>query len=188
MSLWRDLSIASGLVATVLIVLALADGLLFSARATGTRPRPNWWLDLHNYLGGLALAFTGVHVGSALADRYSGIGVVQVFVPFTATGWVWGITWGVLATYALAVVVFTSWPKKRFARRTWLVVHLVSIPATFAVAAHAWMVGSHQGAPWFRALLALLTGLAVYPGVLRLFSVYGKRRDRRERAARLRPT
>ena len=38
---WTDLTIASGLVATVLIVLALGGGLLFSARATGTRPRPN---------------------------------------------------------------------------------------------------------------------------------------------------
>ncbi|MEY2565569.1 MAG: hypothetical protein QOE35_98, partial [Actinomycetota bacterium] len=47
---WDYLTRSSGLVATVLIVLSLAWGLLFSARATGNRRRPNWWLDLHNFL------------------------------------------------------------------------------------------------------------------------------------------
>src|SRR3954464_9197727 len=169
--MWPYLTRASGIVATVLIVLALGGGLLFSARATGTRPRPNWWLDLHNYLGGLAFAFTVVHVFSAFHDKLNGIGVTQVFVPMTASGWAWGITWGVLATYVFAAVVFTSWPKKRLSKRTWLVVHLLSIPATIAAAGHAWMVGESRPYHWFPMLLALLGGMAVYPGVLRLARV-----------------
>lgn len=165
---WLYLSRASGVVATVLLVAALGGGLLFSARATGRRRRPNWWLDLHNYLGGLAFAFLVVHVGAAYMDRSSGIGIVQILVPMTATGWTWGITWGVLATYIFAAVVFTSWPGKRLSRRNWLLVHLLSIPATIMAAGHAWMVGSSRHGLWFHALLALLAGLAVYPGVLRL--------------------
>ncbi len=43
-------------------------GLLFSARETGTRLRPAWWLDLHKWLGGLALVFTAVHLVVAFAD------------------------------------------------------------------------------------------------------------------------
>jgi hypothetical protein len=162
---------ASGVVATVLLVAALGGGLLFSARATGGRPRPSWWLDLHNYLGGLAFAFVVVHVAAAVLDRGSGIGLVQVFVPMTATGWAWGITWGVLATYVLGAVVLTSWPSRRFSRGTWLAVHLLSIPATVMAAGHAWMVGSSRNGLWFSALLALLAGVAVYPAVLRLARV-----------------
>jgi DMSO/TMAO reductase YedYZ heme-binding membrane subunit len=181
--MWPYLTRASGIVATVLIVLALASGLLFSARATGNRRRPNWWLDLHNYLGGLAFAFTVVHIVAAFRDKLTGIGLKQIFVPMTASGWAWGITWGVLATYIFGAVVFTSWPKKRMSRRTWLVVHLLSIPATFIVAAHAWMVGTDQGRWWFQSLLALLTGLSVYPAVLRISSVIAKRGARRKRVA-----
>ncbi len=173
---------SSGIVATVLIVAALGGGLLFSGRATGERRRPNWWLDLHNYLGGLAFVFTVVHVVASFWDRLSGIGLLQVFVPMTATGWRWGITWGVLALYAFAAVVFTSWPGKRLSRRAWLAVHLTSLPATFMVAAHAWMVGSDRGSQWFNMLLALLTGLAVYPAILRINSLIVKRRRRRERS------
>jgi DMSO/TMAO reductase YedYZ heme-binding membrane subunit len=184
---WSAITRASGIVATVLIVAALGGGLLFSARATGIRRRPNWWLDLHNFLGGLAFVFTVVHVLASMADRLNGIGLLQVLVPMTASGWAWGITWGVLATYAFAAVVFTSWPKKRLGRRQWLLVHLVSIPSTVIVAAHAWMVGSDRGAAWFPMLLALLTGLAVYPGVLRLASI-GERRRAREARRASRPT
>ena len=180
---WGALTRASGVVATVLIVAALGGGLLFSARATGIRRRPNWWLDLHNFLGGLAFVFTVGHVLASLFDSPAGIGVLQVLVPMTASGWAWGITWGVLATYVFAAVVFTSWPSKRLSRKRWLVVHLLSIPATMIVAAHAWMVGSDRGAAWFPVLLALLTGLAVYPGVLRLASIGDRRRRRAARAA-----
>jgi predicted ferric reductase len=174
-TVWSYLTPASGVVATVLIVLALGGGALFSARATGGRRRPNWWLDLHNYLGGLAFAFTVLHVVASERDSLSKIGLVQVFVPFTASGWRWGITWGVLAMYVFGAVVFTSWPKKRLDRRSWLLVHLLSIPATFAVAAHAWMIGSSRTSSWFQALLALLTGLTVYPLVLRLYGAIAKR-------------
>src|SRR3954463_15423378 len=117
--MWPYLTRASGIVATVLIVLALAWGLLFSARATGNRRRPNWWLDLHNYLGGLAFAFTAVHIFAAFRDKLSGIGLPQIFVPMIAKGWGWGIPGGALAMYVFAACVFTSWPKKQFSRRNW---------------------------------------------------------------------
>ena len=173
-----ELTRASGIVATVLLVAALGGGLLFSGRATGRRHRPNWWLDLHNFLGGLAFVFTVLHVLASIVDRGNGIGLLQVLVPLTASGWAWGITWGVLATYAFAAVVFTSWPSRRMTRRRWLLVHLLSVPATVAAAGHAWMVGSDRGGHWFAALLALLAGVAVYPGVLRLAHVLDRRKPR----------
>jgi predicted ferric reductase len=178
---WHELSRSAGLVATVLLVLALAWGLFFSARATGTRRRPAWWLDLHRYLGGLALAFVAVHVVAVYEDPLSGIGLKQVFVPMTAPGWAWGITWGVLATYVLAATVFTSWPDKRLPPRMWLAVHLLSIPATAAAAAHVCMVGDSRHGLWFHALLALLAGLAVYPAVLRLAGLVTRRQPRQQR-------
>lgn len=182
-SAWGYLTRSSGLVATVLLVLALGWGLLFSARSTGNRRRPSWWLDLHNYLGGLAFGFILLHIGAAYGDTLSGIGIIQVFIPLTAAGQQWGITWGILSTYIFGVVVFTSWPKKRLSRRTWRIVHVLSIPATFLAATHAWMVGSDRHGLWFQALLALLAGLSVYPLLLRMAGVLAKRQERRERAA-----
>jgi DMSO/TMAO reductase YedYZ heme-binding membrane subunit len=182
---WTYLTRSSGFVASVLIVLALGGGLLFSARATGRRRRPSWWLDLHNYLGGLAFAFTAFHVFASYRDDLSGIGLAQVFIPMFGEGWEWGITWGVFSTYVLAAVVFTSWPGKRLPRRTWLAVHLLSLPATFMVAAHAWMVGSDKHELWFQALVAVLAGFAAYAVLLRVFSILTRRRTKQERAGTL---
>lgn len=178
---WWYLSRSSGIVATVLIVKALVWGFFFSARATGTKRRPKWWLDLHNYLGGLAFAFVIVHVVAVYQDQLSGIGLLQVFVPMTASGWAWGITWGVLATYVFALVVFTSWPRKRGSRRVWLTMHLMSVPAAIGAGVHAWMVGSSRGQLWFSLLLVALAGLAVYPAVLRLLAAMTKRSYKRAR-------
>lgn len=178
---WWYLGRSSGIVATVLIAAALVAGLRFSGRATGSRRRPKWWLDLHNYLGGLAFVFVVVHVIAVYQDDLSGIGLTQVLVPMTADGWAWGITWGVLATYVFAMVVVTSWPRRRGSRRLWLTIHLLSVPAAIAAGVHGWMVGSSRGQPWFPLLLAVLVGLVVHPAVLRLFTAAKQRSSRRLR-------
>ena len=79
--MWWYLTRSSGIVATVLGVLALGLGFLFSARDTGSRLKPAWWLDLHNWLGGLTLAFTGFHLLAAYMDTYSGIGLAAAARP-----------------------------------------------------------------------------------------------------------
>jgi predicted ferric reductase len=165
--LWY-LSRASGIVAMVLMVASLGWGLLFSSRETGKRLRPAWWLDLHNWLGGLALVFTAIHIVAAFADSDLAIGLKQALVPGTASNRSGALTWGVIAFYGLLVVVFTSWPKKLFKRRVWRVIHLLSVPATLFACMHAYMMGSDASTVWFKVLLVLLAGAASYPLVIRL--------------------
>ena len=179
--LWWYLSRSSGVVALLLLVAALALGLVFSARATGERRRPKWWLDLHNYVGGLAFVFVVIHLVAVFEDELSGLGVTEILVPFTADTAGWGITWGVVATYLLAAAVVTTWPRRLGSRSTWWLVHVLSIPATVLGGLHAWMVGSSRGGRWFGTLLVVLAGLVVYPLVIRLFAAAARRRrvDRR---------
>ncbi len=131
------ISRATGIVATVLAVAALIFGFFFSSRNMGDRRRPAWWLDLHNWLGGLTLVFTVVHIAAAYIDSTSGIGLLQVLIPGTATGRSWAITWGVIGTYLFAITVFTSWPRKRLRPRTWRIVHLTSVVGLGLAGLHA---------------------------------------------------
>ena len=177
MSVWWYLTRSSGIVAMVLAVTALFWGLMFSARATGHRLRPAWWLDLHNWLGGLTLVFTGVHVLASFADHNSGIGLKQIFVAGQASYQTTAITFGVLATYAFAAVVLTSWPKLRFRRKTWRMIHLLSLPAAVLAGIHGYQVGTDQQTTLFRSLLVILVGIAVFPVALRLLGLVTRRGD-----------
>lgn len=169
---------STGIVATLLMLASLAWGLLFSARETGTRMRPAWWLDLHKGLGGLAMVFTGIHLVTAFADTDLGISLATVFVPGAAGYESTAFTWGVLAFYGLAIVVFSSWPKLLFrTRRTWRAVHLLSVPATVLACVHAYQLGSDAGTPAFRVVLVLAVGAVMYPLAFRVINVVAKTRQ-----------
>jgi predicted ferric reductase len=172
---WWYLTRSTGIVATVLAVAALVWGFFFSSRNTGTRRRPNWWLDLHNYLGGLSLVFIGVHIAAAYLDANSGIGLLEVFVPGTYTAARWAIGWGVIATYAFALTVFTSWPKRRFSRKVWRAVHLTSVGAVALTMVHALQAGSDGTTFWLRAVVVAGVACSVYALSVRLIDLVARR-------------
>lgn len=167
---------ASGVVAMVLIVLAVADGLIFSGREGGRRLRPAWWMDLHRGLGGYALVFTGLHLVTAYGADI-GVSIAKVFVPNASSVSTTAYTLGVLAFYGMAITVFTTWPKRLLRRKLWHLVHLLSIPAAVAAAVHGWQLGTDATTPWYMALMVALTALVTYPLVLRLSGIARRRRD-----------
>ena len=169
---------SSGVVALVLILAAVADGLIFSGRETGRRLRPAWWLDLHRGLGGYALIFTGLHLATAFGAGL-GIGVAQIFIPGAANWSTGAVTWGVVSFYAIAVTVFSTWPKRLLRRKVWHVVHLLSIPAAVAAVVHAYQLGSDAKAPWFIGGLLVSVAVATYPLGLRLSGLLRRRQERR---------
>ena len=172
-TLWY-LTRATGLVATALMLLAVAWGFYFSARETGTRLRPAWWLDLHNGLGGLAMIFTGVHLVTAFAAKV-GVRFVSIFVPGTAADQKAAVTWGVLAFYGVTLAVFTSWPKRLFKRPTWRAIHLLSVPATAFAIVHAYQLGTDAHSAAFEVIVPVAAAAAVYPLVLRVTKLLSSR-------------
>lgn len=165
---------STGIVAMLLMVASLLWGFLFSSRATGKRLRPNWWLDLHNWLGGLALVFTVVHIVASFLDTDSGIGLLQVLVPGTATD-AWAITWGVLAVYMTAVVVFTTWPRRWKNRRWWRVVHLLSVAGTVLALLHSFQSGTDAARLAFKIGMIAAVAVATYGLGLRLSTLRPQR-------------
>lgn len=167
---------STGIVATILVVLALAWGFFFSARETGQRLRPAWWLDLHNWLGGLALIFTGAHIVASWLDANSGIGLAQIFFPGTAVAG-WAITWGVLATYVLVAAVFTTWPRRLKHRIWWRVIHVATVAGTAFVFLHAYQSGSDITRLSFQIGFVAAAAVATYGLGIRVFSLVDKARQ-----------
>lgn len=167
---------SSGIVAAVLAVASLVLGLFFSARNTGNRKKPNWWLSLHNYLGGLTLGFVGFHMLVSFLNSEAGLRLVDLFVPNTTTGW--PIGWGVIGTWLFVLVVIPSIARIRrhLPRKAWHLVHLLSIPAVGLTIVHALQSGSDSWEEWFTTGAAVIAGTSIYPLSVRLLSLAQRRR------------
>ena len=59
---WLYVARATGMIAWALLAATVVWGLLLTTRLAGRKPAPAWLLDLHRFLGGLAAAFTALHL------------------------------------------------------------------------------------------------------------------------------
>jgi methionine sulfoxide reductase heme-binding subunit len=110
-----------------------------------------------------------------LLDSDAGVALAHALVPGIAPVNRWPLAWGVIATYLLATAVLTSWPQRRFTRRTWRIVHLGSVVGFALVLVHALQMGTDGATAWFRAGVLLVAGVAMYALGLRLFGVLLRR-------------
>ena len=92
--LWWHVARAGGLVAYGLLAASTIWGLAVSTRLLGRWPAPGWTLDLHRYLGGLAVAFTGIHLAALLLDSYIQFDLLDLLVPLASAWRPGAVAWG----------------------------------------------------------------------------------------------
>jgi hypothetical protein len=147
---WWYLTRASGLVSWGLVSAAVIWGLAVSTRVTAGRPTPAWLLDLHRFLGGLAVTFTGIHLASLVADGYTDFGLADLLVPLRSSWHPLAVAWGVLALYLLLAIELTSLAQRRLPRWLWRRVHATSIVLFVLATVHGFAAGSEAGNPLLR--------------------------------------
>jgi hypothetical protein len=168
--LWWHLARSAGIVSWVLVTVSVCWGLLLAGRPIPGRAagwaRPHRLLDLHRYLGALAVAFTGIHVGALIADSYVHFDVVDVLVPF-ASAWRSGaVAWGVVGLWLLAAIEVTSLARRHLPARVWHGVHLAAYPLFAMATVHGLTAGTDATNPVLRlamvAAASAVVGLTVY--------------------------
>jgi hypothetical protein len=65
---WWYVSRSAGIVGWALCAASVLWGMALSTRALGRKPSAPWLLDLHRFIGGLAVTFVGVHLVSLMLD------------------------------------------------------------------------------------------------------------------------
>ena len=183
---WWNLTRASANIATVLILLTILWGVLLSTRILKPNDRPAWLRDLHTWMGGLALAFTVIHMVTLIADSYITFDVIDVLVPFASSWKPIPVTLGVLGFYILAAVQISSLFMKKLDRKTWHRIHMLSYVQFIIVIAHTLSAGSDVGTRLFTGftMAVAMLGAAVYG--IRLVS--GRSVDRRKKESGLADT
>jgi predicted ferric reductase len=138
----------SGVVVLVLLTASTALGVLSTMRLSSTRWPRFVTQALHRNIALLVLVLMIVHAGTAIADEYVDLSMIDAFVPFASTDRVF---WGSLGTLSLDLVllaVVTSVSRHRFGLRRWRAVHLSTYAAWPLGLAHGLGMGSDQRSGW----------------------------------------
>ncbi len=183
--LWWYIARSSGIVAWVLVTAAVIWGLLLTTRLLGGRPAPKWLLDLHRFLGGLAVIFVGVHLLGLVADTYTTFGFAEILVPFASAWKPLPVALGVVALYLLVAVEATSLAMKRIPRRWWRYVHLSSFGVFWLATIHGVTAGTDATQPLLWIAYVLAAGTVTF---LTLFRVLAERRRPSRRPPASTPT
>lgn len=153
---------SAGIVSWALLALSVIWGLALSTRALGRRPRANWLLDLHRFLGGLAVIFVAVHLVGLAFDSWVDIGLRQMLVPFTSDWNPIAVSWGVAALYLLLAIELTSLVRNRIPKRFWKGIHLTSYALYVIATVHMFTAGTDRGSQYLLWAAAGATAIIVF--------------------------
>ncbi len=176
--IWWFVARSGGIVAWALITLSVCWGLMLSTRAAAKATQPAGLLDIHRFLGALAVIFTGLHIAGLVADSYVYFGWSEILVPM-ATEWKPGpVAWGVVAFYLLLAVELSSLVMKRLPRKLWKAIHRLSLPLYVLSTVHGIQAGTDVLNEWYRiAMIASINVVAFLTIILIL--AHKKTRDKK---------
>jgi sulfoxide reductase heme-binding subunit YedZ len=149
--LWY-LSRGTGIVSLALLSLVLVLGVLTrSARPLPGLPR-FVTAGLHRNASLLAVAFLGVHIGTAVVDPYALTGVLDVVVPFHGGYRPLWVGLGTLAFDVLLALTATSLLRRHLNVRVWRTVHWAAYACWPLAVLHGLGAGTDAWASWSRAI------------------------------------
>ena len=157
---WWYVSRSSGLVAWLALTGSVLLGVVLSTKAFPRHRRPAWLLDLHRWLGGLAVAFVLIHLAALIADSYLELDLMDLLIPFASDWEPTAVAFGVLALWFLVAIELTSLAKRRFSTRVWHGVHLTGYAVFWLVSIHAALAGTDPSQRLYQ-VTAVLSILAV---------------------------
>jgi len=167
--IWWESARAAGIVAWALATLAVIGGLQLSTRLL-RKPAPAWVLDVHRFVGGLAVVFTLVHMLGLLLDPYIGYGPADLFVPFVSAFKPGAVALGIVAFYLLLAVELTSLAMRKLPRRVWHGVHLSSYLLFVLATVHGITSGTDRHNIWFQWACLLAAALVLFMTLVRILA------------------
>ncbi|MCB1015074.1 MAG: ferric reductase-like transmembrane domain-containing protein, partial [Acidimicrobiales bacterium] len=166
--LWWYTARAGGIVAWGLLAASVLWGLALSTKVFGKRPRANWLLDLHQWLGTLTMVFLGVHVAGLMLDSYVDFGVADVLVPFASSWDPAAVAWGIVALYLLLAVELTALARRWLPRKVWRSVHYLSFPLFVLATVHGVAAGTDAATTFAVATVVVVVAMVALLSFVRL--------------------
>jgi sulfoxide reductase heme-binding subunit YedZ len=149
---------ASGIVAFVLLTIAVLIGLTLSGRAR----LPSWPRfaveDVHRFAGLLTGTFVSLHVLTLFADSYLPFSLSQLAVPGTSSYRPLSTALGVVSAELLLALAITNRYRKRLPHGFWRRAHYLNFAVWTLALLHGIFAGTDRGAPWADILYGCSAG------------------------------
>lgn len=175
---WWYVTRATGFVSWALLAVAVLWGLFVTNKTLNRSTAPAWVLDLHRHLGGLAVVFVAVHVAALPLDGFTHWGWGDLFVPM-ATSWRPGaIAWGIVGMYLLVAIELTSLLGRRFPKKWWRRVHMLSFPLYVIASIHLFAAGTDSGNIVVTWMVVMTSTLIVFLTTVRALAASKPRETR----------
>ena len=159
-ALWY-LTRGSGVVALILLTIAVLGGLVTKSRWSSPRWSRFVVEGLHRNLSLLSVVFLAVHIASAVLDSYVPISWTSALLPFSATYRPFWLGLGALALDCFIAVAVTSLLRVRLGYGSWRAVHWLAYASWGLAVLHGLGTGSDRHQGWFLALNLAAVGLVV---------------------------
>ncbi len=175
---WWYVTRASGFVSWALLAIAVLWGLFITNKTLNRTTAPAWVLDLHRHLGGLSVVFAAVHVGALPLDTFTDWGWRDLLIPMASQWHPGPVAWGIVALYLLVAIEVTSLLGRRFPKKWWRRVHMLSFPLYILASIHLFTAGTDSGNSVGRWMVVTVSTLIVFLTVVRVLAATKPRETR----------
>jgi len=155
---------ASGITAWGLLTAVVLWGLLLKTQLLGRYAHPMKLLDLHRWLGAIAMLFLAVHMVLLMVDSFMKFSVFQVLIPGLAPNQPFAYGLGAIAFWLMLPVTFLGRLRAKMGQlgNAWFKrAHVVAYFAWPVATMHYVLAGTDALAQWSLALLFTATALVV---------------------------
>ncbi|TMD60976.1 MAG: hypothetical protein E6I87_03810 [Chloroflexi bacterium] len=155
---------ATGVAAYAALCLSMLTGVALRTSALDFLAEKRPLRALHDFTVWIWMPLVVGHVLTLVLDRTARIGLTDLVIPFQTGYAQLAIGLGTISLDLVALVVMTSWLRKRMDVRLWRLLHYTSYLAFAAVFAHAVLSGTDFAAPvigWLGWAAAASVGVLV---------------------------
>jgi len=163
------LSRGTAFVSYGLLWLSMALGLAITNRMARIWPGGPAAYEIHEYSSLVGLAFGLFHGLILMGDQYIHYTLPQVLIPFASQNYrpFW-VGLGQSSLYLLISVTISFYARKKFAPRTWRLIHYLSFLAFLSVLVHGLMSGTDTENLWAQYLYWISGGSLLFLLIYRL--------------------
>lgn len=172
--IWWYLTRAGGMLGWALVAMSMVWGLLQTSKVSA-RWRGRSVIDVHQWLAGVGVIFTLIHVGVLIPESFINLSIAGLLVPGMSSWNPLGVALGVVALYLLVAVEVTSLLRRRLPQKWWRRMHFASFGLFWLGTVHAVMAGTDAGNPVFAWTVIGTVGAVLFLTLLRIITPRGRR-------------